>query len=433
LLPTLELRLSAREDLLSAASLDLVRARLAPAAHAAREKGQMVFNLLDAVLEESGTSMYRLTSDFEAHPIWRAGLTGALEDLLGEIALIGDGLRVVRDRLDSDGKTSESLAPVLNEIRGVTRRLEAAGDALRSALAPPEESAPAVRWLERRGKEKNVAATAVPLDLAPILREDLFRRLETTIVTSATLSTDGRFDFLKGRLGLVEADVEPEVAAHGSPFDFARQAIIAVPTDVPAPNVDGPGHSDASGRLLMDLIEAANGGVFALYTSHRDVRDAAFALRRRGIDRRWPLLVHGEDSRDALLRRFRDSGCAVLVGTASFWEGVDVPGQALRGLLISKLPFKVPTEPLTAAHCEAINMRGGDAFQEYMIPHAALRLKQGFGRLIRSATDQGVVVLGDVRVLRKSYGAALLDSLPPARRLSGSWSELREEIREFYR
>jgi ATP-dependent DNA helicase DinG len=433
LLPTLEMRLSAREDLLSVASLDLVRARLAPAAYAARERGQMVCNLLDAVLEESGGSVYRLTPDFEAHPIWRTGLSDALEDLLGEIALIGDGLRVVRDRLDSDGKSSESLAPVLNEIRGVTRRLEAAGDALRAALAPPEGSAPSVRWLERRGKERNVAATAVPLDLAPILREDLFRRLETTIVTSATLSTDGRFDFVRGRLGLDESDVEPEVAAHGSPFDFAQQAIIAVPTDVPPPNVDGKAHTDAACRVLMDLIEASNGGLFALYTSHRDVRDAAYALRRRGVDRKWPLLVHGEDSRDALLRRFRESGCAVLLGTASFWEGVDVPGQALRGLLISKLPFKVPTEPLTAAHCEAINMRGGDAFQEYMIPHAALRLKQGFGRLIRSATDQGVVVLGDVRVLRKSYGAALLDSLPPARRLTGTWNELRDEIREFYR
>jgi ATP-dependent DNA helicase DinG len=123
----------------------------------------------------------------------------------------------------------------------------------------------------------------------------------------------------------------------------------------------------------------------------------------------------------------------VLLGTASFWEGVDVPGRALRGLVISKLPFKVPTEPLTAAHCEAIERAGGDAFAEYMLPHAALRLKQGFGRLIRSSTDSGVVVIADARVIRMQYGRELLRVLPPARRLNGRWSELRGEIEKFYK
>src|SRR5439155_24498267 len=120
----------------------------------------------------------------------------------------------------------------------------------------------------------------------------------------------------------------------------------------------------------------------------REVRSAATVLRARGLDRKWPLLVHGEEQRDQLLVRFRESGRAVLLGTASFWEGVDVPGDALRGLLIAKLPFRVPTEPITAARCEAIAAAGGDAFAEYMVPHASLRLKQGFGRFIRSATDR---------------------------------------------
>ena len=123
--------------------------------------------------------------------------------------------------------------------------------------------------------------------------------------------------------------------------------------------------------------------MFVLFTSHRDVRAMAAELRARGAERRWPVLVHGDESRDSLLGRFRDSGGAILLGTSSFWEGVDVPGDALRALLIAKLPFRVPTEPITAAHCEAISERGGDPFVEYMLPHAALRLKQGFGRLIR--------------------------------------------------
>ena len=137
-------------------------------------------------------------------------------------------------------------------------------------------------------------------------------------------------------------------------------------------------------RCAADVAEAADGGMFVLFTSHRDVRAAAEALRASGVSSRWPLLVHGEDGRDTLLRRFRGDGRAVLLGTASFWEGVDVPGDALRALVIAKLPFKVPTEPLVAAQCEAIEARGGDAFRDYMLPHAALRLKQGFGRLIRT-------------------------------------------------
>jgi ATP-dependent DNA helicase DinG len=133
-----------------------------------------------------------------------------------------------------------------------------------------------------------------------------------------------------------------------------------------------------------------------------------------------------------LLRRFREQGNSVLVGTASFWEGVDVPGRALRGLLLSRIPFRVPTEPVTAAQCEAIEAAGGDAFNDYMVPHAALRLKQGFGRLIRTATDRGAVVLCDPRVLRKSYGRALLSGLPPARRLEGDWASLKAELSRFY-
>ncbi len=142
--------------------------------------------------------------------------------------------------------------------------------------------------------------------------------------------------------------------------------------------------------------------------------------------------VHGDEPRDALLRRFRESGRAILLGTASFWEGVDVPGDALRALLLAKLPFKVPTEPVTAAHCEAITARGGDAFREYMLPNASLRLKQGFGRLIRTATDRGVIVLADPRVVSKGYGRTLLASLPPARRLVAPWRAIRDETDRFY-
>lgn len=433
LLPTLAARLEARRDLLSVASLDLVHARLFGSTHAAREKSGIVFDLLDVVVLDTTQPVVRVGPDFEAHGVWRNGLRAALEDLLGELSLLADGLRVIRERLESDEATGEAFAALLGEVRGVTRRLQAAGDGLRAALLPDPDAVEAVRWIERRGRDRNIAVTVVPLDLAPILRDDVFRRLETCVITSATLAVDGRFDFLKGRLGLDVDDLEPASGIFPSPFDYATQAVLGIPTDVPAPNADGPAHARAVIDGLTDLIEAADGGVFGLFTSHRDVRHAAEALRARGIDRRWPLLVHGEDARDALLRRFRDAGRAVLLGTASFWEGVDVPGDPLRALLLSRVPFRVPTEPLTAARCERIQRAGGDAFGEYMLPDAALRLKQGFGRLIRSSEDCGAIVLMDPRTLTKSYGTVLLDGLPPARRVVGPWTQVRRELQRMFR
>ncbi|MBC7897740.1 MAG: helicase, partial [Cytophagaceae bacterium] len=432
LLPTLSQRLGTRRDIMSVASLDLVHAKLYPSTIAAREKGGVVFDLLDGLLMQAQNPVLRLTQDFDNHPVWAAGLEAALEDLLRELTLLSDNLRLIRERMETDERLIDLNAQLLGELKGVARRLDLAADALRQALRPSGRLK-TVRWLEVRGRERNIVVTAVPLDLAPILREDLFRRVETTIVTSATLATEGRFDFMKGRLGLTVDDVEPEVAVHASPFDYRTQALLAVPIDVPAPNVDGEGHFAAVIDATVMLADASGGGLFVLFTSHRDVREAARVLREQGLDRTFPLLVHGEEGRDALLQRFREAGNAVLLGTSSFWEGVDVPGQALRGLLLAKLPFRVPTEPLTAAHCEAIAARGGDPFQEYMLPHAALRLKQGFGRLIRTRDDRGVVLLLDSRVASRRYGEDLLDGLPPATRIVAPRVEVEKAVRRFYR
>jgi ATP-dependent DNA helicase DinG len=432
ILPALMAKLAEGKDLLSAASLDLAATKLSPSVLAARDRANLVFDLLSTLLDESGVPVLRLTDEFDSHRIWRAGLDMALEELLAEIELLHEGLRVVRERLEVDEARAEAVAPLLNELRGIARRLQSAGDALRRTLMPNDDAAAAVRWIEVRGKERNLAVTSVPLDLAPVLREDLFRRVKTAVVTSATLAAEQRFDFLGRRLGLDDAELTPTTALFPSPFDFPRHARLAIPTNAPAPNVDAPGHIQFVVRAVLDVATASDGGMFVLATSHRDVRQIASELRARGVERRWPLLMHGDDGRDSLLRRFRENERAILVGTASFWEGVDVPGHALRALVIAKLPFKVPSEPVTAAHCESIERRGGDAFREYMLPHASLRLKQGFGRLIRTATDRGVIVLVDPRVISKSYGRTLLDALPPARRLVGAWQAVLEHIQAFY-
>jgi ATP-dependent DNA helicase DinG len=432
LLPALERALSKGTDLLSVASLDLVRARLAPSLHTSRVKAAALCDLLAGWLAVRDEPQVRLTDAFADDAIWGDGLGVALDDLLAEIDLLGDGLRMVRERLESDERRAEELAPLLNEVRGVTRRLAGAGDALRAALRPDRDGLPRVRWLERRGGEGNVGATAVPLDLAPVLREDLFRRVETAVVTSATLAVGDGFDFLTRRLGLDDPELEPVTATLASPFSYPTQAVLAIPSDFPAPNLDGAAHFARTLGAAEDLIAFAGGGVFLLFTSHRDVREAARVLRERGVAGAHPLLVHGEAPRDDLLRRFRAHGDAVLVGTASFWEGVDIPGRALRGLVLARIPFRVPTEPVTAAQCEAIEAEGRSAFDEYMIPHAALRLKQGFGRLIRTADDRGVVVICDPRVVTKGYGRRLLQGLPPAARLQGPWALLRDGLRAFY-
>jgi ATP-dependent DNA helicase DinG len=430
LLPALVTRLSAMRNLMSTASLDLVEERLAPAVRGAREKSTLLFDLLDQVLDASGGPVLRLTDDFANHHAWESGLRLALQDTRGEIGILRDGLQMVRERLEA-AELDETALPMLGEVRAVVRRLENASDALKETLAP-DAGTKTVRWMESKGREKSVAVTSVPLDLAPILREDLFRRVKTAIVTSATLATDGDFAFARGRLGLTEEDVEPVTGVFPSPFHYDIQSLLVVPADIPQPNKEQAAHSSAVIGIIRDVTEASKGGIFGLFTSHREVRLVAAELRAKGFERDWPLLVHGEHTRDELLRRFRVTKGAVLLGTSSFWEGVDVPGDALRGLVIAKLPFKVPTEPLTAAHCEAIERAGGDAFAEYMLPHAALRLKQGFGRLIRTSTDSGVVVICDARVIRMAYGQELLRTLPPARRLVGAWPDLLGEVRKFY-
>jgi ATP-dependent DNA helicase DinG len=442
LLPVLATRLAASNDLLSTASLDLVRERLAPSALRARELAQSLFDQLQGLLEGTpGVASLRLDARFAASDTMRFGLDTTLTDLLREIALLNDGLRLVRERLESDEQKAEELAGPIGELRGVGRRLEHAADGLVQALRPAAGGEATVRWLELSGKpgpERNVSVHAVPLELAPILRTDLFDRVATAVVTSATLATQGGFDFLRARLGLAGERAgagrgSVTTALFSSPFDYPTQSLLVVPTDLPAPNEDAAAHAQAVHRHLEALVTASDGGVFGLFTSHRDLRQAAAWWRERGLEGRWPLLVHGEEeSRDELLRRFRDAGRAVLLGTASFWEGVDVPGQALRGLVIGKLPFRVPTEPMVAAQSEAIEARGGNPFVEYMLPHASLRLKQGFGRLVRTATDRGVVILSDPRVVTKRYGRGLLDALPPARRVIGRWDEVAPAMQAFF-
>jgi ATP-dependent DNA helicase DinG len=431
LVPTLAHELVSRDDLLSRASLDLLREQVLPALSHARQAADALFLRLNDRLGDAPGAQLRLDESFAADPVWLAGLGRELDAALGAFRSLADALDTIADRLGQTDETDQSRQ-LLQETRGVLRRLATASDGLNRTLRPVPGGPPTVRWLERAARGQSVALHAVPLDLAPLLRELLFDRLDTVLLTSATLAAGGEFDFLESRLGL-QGDDSPvrvrEILA--SPFDFPAQCLFGIPTDVPEPREDEAGHGAALARVVTDLAWASDGGMFVLFTSHAALRRAAAELRA-SLGARWPLLVQGEVSRDLLLRRFRQAGNAILLGTDSFWEGVDVPGRALRALVLHKLPFKVPSEPITAARLERLAEQGTDGFTSYLLPHAALKLKQGFGRLIRSRADAGVVLLLDPRVVTKRYGPLVLNGLPRAERVVGPWAQVRTRCEDFF-
>lgn len=435
-LPTVRRALEAGDrDLLAQGALDLITERIVPAVEEARQRASTVFTLLEELLRDRFDGMLRMDAGFDAHPVWARGLDEELPAVLRELDRILRGVEALRDRVAVEEAARVKLEAQLMEIRGVANRLNSAALALRTALQPGEDAATLVRWMELRrdakGGEANVILSAVPLDLSGVLRETMLEKVPTVILTSATLATRNDFGFLRGRLGLTAEDPVRE-ALFPSPFDYTEQALLVVPDDLPIPSGENDRrHDEATVRGTHELAKISDGGIFVLFTSYRALRQVAEGLRRRS-DFDWPLFVQGESSRAQFVRSFIDSGRGVLLGTTSFWEGVDVPGRPLRGLVIPKLPFKVPSEPVTAARIEAIEARGGNSFQSYMLPHAAIRLKQGFGRLIRSGSDRGAVLVLDPRLVRKSYGRYLLESLPPAPLATGPWREVHPALLAFY-
>jgi ATP-dependent DNA helicase DinG len=282
-----------------------------------------------------------------------------------------------------------------------------------------EQPSDRVRWIEVRSR--SVAIGASPIDVGPALRSRLFDRVSSVVCTSATLATGSSFHFAKARLGAPPESRELVVA---SPFDFAARAVLYLPDDLPEPSA--PGFDESAAARIGELVRMTDGGAFVLCTSTRAMKSIHARLPRMGLD----LMIQGEGPKHLMLERFRASGRAVLVATMSFWEGVDVPGWALRLVVLDKIPFAPPGDPVVAARCNRLDQNGGSGFAEYSVPTAAMALKQGFGRLIRTQRDAGIVALLDRRVSRRGYGRALLAALPPARRvrtmpeLAASWAEL---------
>ncbi len=309
-----------------------------------------------------------------------------------------------------------ALAQLSERLQGVEADAVLAGVAERAAeLARTLERIAALEALEGvrsvHAGSRGFTLSMMPFDIANRFQSMLNARACAWIFTSATLSVGEDFSHFTGRLGLDAC----AVLKLDSPFDFARQSRLYLPQDLPAPS--SREHLPAVMQLAETLIEAAGGGAFVLFTSHRSLAQAAQLWRSgAGALAHLRLLVQGEGPRERLLEQFRADGNAVLLGTASFWEGVDVKGAALRLVVIEKLPFASPEDPLVRARIQHLQRSGGNAFRDYQLPEAALALKQGVGRLIRSESDFGVVALCDPRVGTRGYGKTLLAALPPMTR-----------------
>ncbi len=258
-----------------------------------------------------------------------------------------------------------------------------------------------VYWFERRNK--GVFLTATPIDVSQILRERLFEQFDTVILTSATLTVGGRFDYIRQRLGIDHAKdraLPPE-------FDFPNQALLYLPRQMP--DVRAAGFAAKAADEIVELLELSRGRAFCLFTSYSQMNDLFERVRSRVG---FPLLLQGTAPRSVLLERFKNTEGAVLFATASFWQGVDVPGEQLSCVIVDRLPFAVPSDPIVAARVRALQEDGRNPFAEFQVPQAVLALKQGFGRLIRAKTDRGVLALLDTRLQRMPYGKIFLESLP---------------------
>ena len=318
---------------------------------------------------------------------------------------------------------ADGLAPLAGEGQGTYQRLRErlVESAERLHLLTREEAEGGVRWAE--SSSRNVSCHYAPVDVASQLAGLMQAQASAWILTSATLAVGDDFSHYKRRSGLSHA----RSMRFESPFDFANQALLYLPKGLGDPGA--PGHTRAVIAAALPVLEASGGRAFLLFTSHRALREGAEELRHAWNDAPpVQMLVQGDTSRDQLLRQFREAGNAVLLGTGSFWEGVDVKGAALSVVIIDKLPFAAPDDPLLKARLDAIRAQGGNPFFDEQVPQAVIALKQGVGRLIRDTGDFGVVMICDPRLVTKGYGRAFLASLPPMKR-----SREVEEVRGFLR
>lgn len=388
-----------------------------------RELTDQLNDTVVSVLEDRTT---RLTGE---------GIRGMLPDGGSELTELLIGLRRfnarLADLLGAIPDEYEDEDPVF-DTSVILRRLEAIATLVELILRS-DEHPELVVWVERRahrGGGQTATFHATPLDVREIMRESVFETYDSVVCTSATLTVKNRFDYFADRVGIRGMDEDRVSFLHlDSPFAYRERVLLATATDAPLPNEEG--YQRYVEEQVAEILEISEGRGLVLFTSYRMLEETCRAVLPRLEALGIPVLRQGGDDRSRLLERFSSEPTSVLFATDSFWEGVDAPGDALRVVIICRLPFRVPNDPVLEARVEAIERDGGNAFYELSVPQAVMRLKQGFGRLMRRATDGGVVVILDPRIVRRRYGELFLQSLPETRRAFTSRERIGTEIEAF--
>ena len=396
------------ETLSTTLLLDLARDTRIETAAAAKD-----FAPLPKACDELDKAARDLRLVFKKEGRMPAGATESLKEFAPALKTLGEKLAQLSDLLEKQAERSEGLENCWQRAQALTQQLKQWQDG-----DVPEK----VRWLEVFHHSLQLNTT--PLSIADIFEKQIGGSARAWIFTSATLAVKQNFSLYQTEMGLLNA----KTACWDSPFDYAEHALLYVPQNLPEPNSEG--YTEAVVQAALPLIEASKGRAFLLFTSLRAMQRAHEILQaefdRRGWD--YPLMLQGEGSRSELLTRFRDHGNAVLLGSQSFWEGVDVRGEALSLVVIDKLPFAPPDDPVLAARIEQLKKQGHNAFMEYQLPRAIITLKQGAGRLIRDEADRGVLMICDPRIITKHYGKRIWQSLPPMKR-----TRVEAEAVEFFK